>query len=74
MSFPNCIDEIPFLCAYGKTAQEAMCELEEVKEAAFELMLSQGKEPPPPKIQLEIPVDEFQHIPNRKKLKRYVKV
>jgi predicted RNase H-like HicB family nuclease len=61
------------LCAYGKTAQEALQQLDGVKEAAFELLVSQGKEPPVPKVRLEIPVSEFRRNPQLKKLKAYMK-
>ena len=68
------IENIEGLCAYAPTPEEAIRQLEQVKEAAFELMLSQGKEPPVPKVQLEIPVNVFQKMSNRSKLKRFVKV
>jgi predicted RNase H-like HicB family nuclease len=68
------VESIEGLCAYGKTAEEALRELEDVKEAAFELMLSHGKEPPIPTVQLEIPVNVFEQIPNRRILKKFVKV
>jgi predicted RNase H-like HicB family nuclease len=68
------IEMIDGLCAYGKTPQEAISELQEVKEIAFELMLSQGKEPPIPTVQLEIPVNVFEKISNRSKLNEFVKV
>ncbi|MBI3194244.1 MAG: type II toxin-antitoxin system HicB family antitoxin [Ignavibacteriae bacterium] len=68
------IESIEGLCAYGKTAQEAMRELESVKETAFELMLEQGVEQPVPTIRLEIPVNVFQKISNRIRLQEYIKV
>ena len=61
------------LCAYGKSSAEALEQLDEVKETAFELMLSQGEEPPQPKVRLEIPENVFRKIPGRKILKQYVK-
>ncbi len=68
------ITEISGLCAYGKSSAEALEQLDEVKEAAFELMLSQGEAPPEPKVKLEIPGNVFRKIPGRKILKQYVKV
>lgn len=68
------IEAIDGLCAYGKTPQEALEQLQEVKEAAFELMLSQGKEPPTPVVHLDIPVTEFEKDKRLKRLKAYVKV
>lgn len=67
------IEMIEGLCAYGSTPQEALSQLEEVKETAFELLLSQGKEPPVPTVQLEIPVNVFRRIHNRSMLNRFVK-
>jgi len=68
------VETIDGLCAYGKTPQEALKQLQGVKEAAFELMLSQGKEPPVPLIHMDIPVTEFERNKHLKKLKAYVKV
>lgn len=68
------IQEIDGLCAYGKTPQEALKQLEGVKEAAFELMLVQGKKPPVPTVKFEIPVDEVKRNPSLRKLKDYMKV
>lgn len=68
------IADIRGLCAYGKSSAEALKQLDEVKEAAFELMLSQGEEPPAPKVKLEIPENVFRRIPGRRILKQYVKV
>ena len=68
------IEAIEGLCAYGKTQQQALRELEDVKVAAFELMLSQGKEPPLPTLKLEIPINIFRKISNRSQLRRFVKV
>jgi len=68
------IEDVEGLCAYGATSQQALKHLDEVKEAAFELMLSQGTEPPIPTVRIEIPMDEFKRNANFKKLKEYVKV
>jgi predicted RNase H-like HicB family nuclease len=68
------IEEIDGLCAYGRLPQIAMKELESVKETAFELMLEQGKEPPAPKIHLEIPEDVFARFSNKAKLREFMKV
>lgn len=68
------IETIEGLCAYGKNAQEALNELESVKETAFELMLEQGTEPPVPKVRLEIPVNIFRKISNCTRLQEFVKV
>ncbi|MBU1298992.1 MAG: type II toxin-antitoxin system HicB family antitoxin [Bacteroidetes bacterium] len=67
------IEMIDGLCAYGKTSGEALSNLNEVKEAAFELMLSQGKEPPVPVVKLEIPLNVFKKIQNKSKLRQFVK-
>jgi predicted RNase H-like HicB family nuclease len=48
------IAQIPLidgLMAEGKTAQEALANLETVKRLAFELMLKQGKEIPEPEFE-----------------------
>jgi predicted RNase H-like HicB family nuclease len=48
------IAQIPLidgLMAEGKTAQEALANLEAVKRLAFELMLKQGKEIPEPEFE-----------------------
>ena len=66
------IKEIPGLCAYGKTIKDAIEELEIVKSAAFELMISQKKEIPVPKIKLEIPYDSFEKFPFAGQLSQYV--
>ncbi len=68
------IEMIDGLCAYGKTPAQALKELEGVKEAAFELMLEQGQEPPVPSVKLEIPENVFQRMPGRKTLRQFVKV
>ncbi len=68
------VDDIKGLCAYGKTPTDALKELETVKEAAFELLLSQGDEPPVPKVKLEIPENVFRKIRDKRLLKQYVKV
>lgn len=67
------VEDIEGLCAYGETPTEAVEQLQTVQSAAFELMLSQGKTPPVPKVKLEIPEDVFRRLPERKKLKQYVK-
>ena len=68
------IEMIEGLCAYGKTSQDALRELESVKVTAFALMLSQGRNPPVPMLTLEIPVNLFRKIPQRARLQRFVKV
>ncbi|MBI5473214.1 MAG: type II toxin-antitoxin system HicB family antitoxin [Ignavibacteriae bacterium] len=68
------VADISGLCAYGKTPTKALRELDEVKEAEFELMLSQGQEPPVPKIKLEIPENIFKRMRNKNELKQFVKV
>ena len=58
---------------YADTAKEAIEELQGVKEALIELMLEQGKQIPEPIVRIEIPVSKFYKIPNRDKLKQYIK-
>ncbi len=67
------IEDIKGLCAYGKTPAKALQELDGVKEAAFELMISQGKEPPTPTVKLEIPEHIFRRLPGRRTLKKFVR-
>ncbi len=66
------IKEIPGLCAYGKTTREAIDELEKVKKTAFELMIEQNKEIPFPVIKLEIPIQKFEKLKNKRQLQSYV--
>ena len=68
------IQEIDGLCVYGTTPQEALKQLEGVKEAAFELMLAQGKKPPVPTVRFDIPIDEVKRNPSLRRLKNYMKV
>jgi predicted RNase H-like HicB family nuclease len=59
---------------YGSTTLEALEELSGVKETLLELMLEQDKSIPEPTVELAIPVSEFERLPNRRKLKRFVKM
>jgi len=68
------LKEIPGLCTYGNTINEAIEELDRVKSAAFELMIAQKKEIPVPKIKLEIPYDSFGNLPFSGQLSQYVVV
>lgn len=65
------ISEIPGLCAYGSTEIEALIELENVKHAAFELMLEQKKQIPLPIRRFAIPVEELKSMPYREELEKY---
>ena len=58
---------------YGIDVPEALEELEGVKETLIELLLEQGKAIPEPIVYLEIPVNEFNRMPSRKKLDQFVK-
>jgi len=67
--------EIPLLkgcCGYGQTADEALFELEGVKETVLEAWLEQGRRIPEPTIRLEIPTNIFKRLSNRDKLELYV--
>ena len=66
------IRTVPGLCAYGTSAAEAIEELEDVREAAFEMMLRQGKEIPLPRVFLEIPIDAFERLPNKEEIAEFV--
>ncbi|MCL5990696.1 MAG: type II toxin-antitoxin system HicB family antitoxin [Bacteroidetes bacterium] len=66
------IKEVPGLSAYGKTMKEALDELEKVKKVSFEMMISQNKEIPLPIIKLEIPVQKFEQLKNKRQLQSYV--
>ena len=65
------IPDIIGLCAYGSTEIEALQELENVKRAAFELMIQQNKQIPLPKRKFEIPIDELNRLPFREELERF---
>jgi predicted RNase H-like HicB family nuclease len=66
------IKAIPGLCAYGSSIIEAIDELKIVKHSAFELMLRQGKEIPVPTVHLEIPIDDFEQLPNKEQIDKFV--
>ena len=66
------VRDLPGVCAYGDTMQEAVEQLEGVKRTALELMLEQGKEVPVPRVRLEIPVDVFSALPERQQMEAYV--
>ncbi|TAK66797.1 MAG: hypothetical protein EPO24_01125 [Bacteroidetes bacterium] len=58
---------------YATDIAQAVEELQGVKESLFELMMEQGKTIPEPTVHLEIPVREFERLPSRKRLGRFVK-
>ena len=58
---------------YADTPAEAIEELDGVKAALIELLLEQGKVIPEPIVHLEIPVSDFQRMPNKKTLRKFVK-
>jgi len=67
--------EIPLLkgcAAYGKTADEALEELEGVKETILEILLEKGKPIPEPTVRLEIPVSVFEKLERKKELAAYI--
>ena len=67
--------EIPLLkgCdAYGKTADEALYELEGVKETILEILLEKGKPIPEPTVRLEIPVGVFEQLARKEELAAYI--
>ncbi|OGU14454.1 MAG: hypothetical protein A2X61_14350 [Ignavibacteria bacterium GWB2_35_12] len=66
------IKDIPGLAAYGNSMKKALDELEKVKRVAFEIMLSQNKEIPLPKVKLEIPIHSFEKLSNKKLLQDFV--
>jgi len=68
------INDIPGLCGYGSSEIEALQELEIVKETAFQLMLEQGKSIPIPSLKIEIPIDDFNRLPYKDELTKYVLV
>jgi len=66
------IRSVPGLCAYGSSAAETLEELENVRQAAFEMMLRQGKKIPPPRVCLEIPADAFDRLPNKEEIAKFL--
>ena len=58
---------------YASDVNAAVEELQGVKESLFELMLKQNKTIPEPIVHLEIPVREFERLPSRKRLDRFIK-
>lgn len=57
---------------YGETQAEAIKELSGVKDALLELLYKQKKAIPEPTIHLEIPVNEFSRMRNKKRLQQFV--
>jgi predicted RNase H-like HicB family nuclease len=57
---------------YGETASEAIEELLGVKDSLIELLYKQKRSLPEPTIHLEIPVNEFSRMRNKKKLQQFV--
>ena len=67
--------QIPLLkgcAAYGKTAGEALCELEGVKETVLEILLEKGKPIPEPTVRLEIPISVFEQLARKEELAAYI--
>lgn len=67
--------EIPLLsgCAgYGKSADEALYELEGVKETVLEILFEKGKPIPEPIIYLKIPFSVFEQLAGKDELTPYV--
>ena len=67
--------EIPLLkgCeAYGRTADEALYELEGVKETVLEILLEKGTPIPEPIVHLEIPVGVFEQLERKEELAAYI--
>jgi|APCry1669188970_1035186.scaffolds.fasta_scaffold85622_2 predicted RNase H-like HicB family nuclease len=57
---------------YGRTAEEALKELEFVREGFFDVFLEMGKSIPEPIIHLDIPYDVFVGLPERESLEPYI--
>ena len=57
---------------YGHTAEEALKELESVREGFFDVFLEMGKPIPEPIIHLDIPYDVFVGLPAREELEPYI--
>lgn len=70
-----CAEILPLkgCAAYGKTADEALYELEGVKETVLEIFLEKGKPIPEPTVRLEIPTGVFEQLAIREELVAYVK-
>ena len=67
--------EIPLLkgcAAYGKTTDEALYELEGVKEIVLEILLEKGKPISEPTVRLEIPVGMFEQLERKAELAAYI--
>jgi predicted RNase H-like HicB family nuclease len=67
--------EIPLLrgcCGYGQTADEALSELEGVKQTVIEAWLEKGRPIPEPTIRLEVPASLFERLPNKDELEPYI--
>ena len=57
---------------YGRTAEEALKELEFVREGFFDVFLKMGKPIPEPIIHLDIPYDIFVGLPEREYIEPYI--
>lgn len=68
------IKEIPGLCAYSETQKGALEELENIKQAAFELMINQKKEIPLPTLKFEVPISDFEKFSFKEELEKYAMV
>ena len=57
---------------FGETPENALRELEAVKEGFIDLYLEMGRPIPEPVVQLDIPYSIFQQLENRDKLESFV--
>jgi len=57
---------------YGKTADEAIYQLEGVKETVLEMLLEKGKPIPEPTVRLEIPVRVFEQLESKENLTAFI--
>lgn len=67
--------EIPTLrgcCGYGETADEALFELDGVKETVLSVWLEKSRPIPEPTVRLEMPEPLFESLPNRDELLPFV--
>lgn len=67
--------EIPLLpgcCGYGQTADEALAELEGVKETVLDTWLEMGKRIPEPTVRIEVPAALFARLSCKEELTPYI--
>ncbi|MBW1940147.1 MAG: type II toxin-antitoxin system HicB family antitoxin [Deltaproteobacteria bacterium] len=58
--------------AFGQTADEAVKELEAVKEGFFEIFIETGKVIPEPVVHIDIPHDVFVNLSCKEELEPYI--